>query len=198
MNKKTIFQIFILFIIFLFITLLFYLYLLNETVQKNDVSKNIFYTNSNENSSNIINNIEYKSVDALGNQYQIKARLGIISDENPNLILMQDVEAKIIFNNAEKIFINALVAEYNIVNFDTIFKENVDIIYDEHHLNCNNANLFFKNHKIKLYENIYYTNLNTSLLADEIEIDLLTKDLKIYMINKDKKVKAIHKTNVSN
>ncbi len=198
MNKKIIFQVFILFIISLFIALLYYQYSLNETVQTTDTSKEIIYSNSQENSSNLINNIEYKSFDTDGNQYQIKAKLGTISDESPNLILMQNVEAQIIFNNNEKIFINALLATYNVVNYDTIFRDNINIKYDEHYINCNNADLFFKDHKIKLYNNIKYNNLNTSILADEIEIDLLTKNLKIYMINKDEKIKAIYKNNVPN
>ena len=198
MNKKIIFQIFILFIIFLFTALLFYQYSLNETPQTTDISKDIIYSNIDEKSSNIMKNIEYKSFDAIGNQYQIRAKLGTISDENPNLILMQNVEAEIGFNDHEKISINALFATYNIINYDTIFEDKIDIKYAEHDLNCDNANLLFGDHKIKLYNNINYTNLNTSLLADEIEIDLITKNLKIYIIDKNQKIKAIFKSNVPN
>tara|TARA_B100000780_G_scaffold205963_1_gene146422 strand:- start:211 stop:807 length:597 start_codon:yes stop_codon:yes gene_type:complete len=198
MNKKIIFQIFILFIIFLFIILLYYQYSLNETPERTDTSKNIIYSDLEENFSNTINNIEYKSFDGNGNQYQIKAKLGRISDKSPNIILMQNVEAQIILNNKEKIFINSFLATYNVVNYDTIFKDNIDIKYDKNFINCDNADLFFKDHIIKLYNNVKYNNLNTSMLADEIAIDLLTKNLKIYMINKDKKVKAIHKNNVPN
>jgi len=198
MNKKIIFQIFILLIIFLFTALLFYQYSLNETPQTTDISKDIIYSNIDEKSSNIMKNIEYKSFDAIGNQYQIRAKLGTISDENPNLILMQNVEAEIGFNDHEKISINALFATYNIINYDTIFEDKIDIKYAEHDLNCDNANLLFGDHKIKLYNNINYTNLNTSLLADEIEIDLITKNLNIYMIDKNQKIKAIFKSNVPN
>tara|TARA_B100000780_G_scaffold253120_1_gene200579 strand:+ start:328 stop:933 length:606 start_codon:yes stop_codon:yes gene_type:complete len=201
MNKKIIFQIFILFIIFLFIALLYYQYSLNETAhQTTNTSKNIIYSNPEESSSNIINNIEYKSFDANGNQYQIKAKLGKISDQDPNLILMQSVEAQIIFNDNKKIFINSSLATYNVVNYDTIFSDNIDINHDEHYINCNNADLLFKDHEIKLYNNIKYNNLNTSALADEIKIDLITKNLKIYMIDKNEKVKVkvIYKNNVLN
>ena len=198
MNKKIIFQIFVLFTISLFIALLYYQYSLDETPQPTDTSENIIYSNSEKNSSNIINNIKYKSFDANGNHYQIKAKLGRISDESRNLILMENVEAQFTFNNNEKIFITALLATYNVVNYDTIFKDNIDIKYNEHYVNCNNADLFFKDHKIKLYNNVNYNNLNTSILADEIKIDLLTKNLKTYMINKNKKVKVIYKNNASN
>ena len=198
MNKKIIFQIFILFLIFLILAILFFQYSLNETPQDTNTSKDTIYSNSNMNLSNTMNNIEYKSYDTIGNQYLIRAKLSTISDKNPNLILMQDVEAEIHFSNEEKIFIEAISATYNIVSYDTFFTDKVDIRYKEHDLNCDNANLLFKDHKVKLYSNINYTSLNTTLLADEIEIDLITKNLKIYMIDKNQKIKAIFKNNVSN
>ena len=197
MNKKIIFQILVLFIIFLFTFLLFDQYSSNYTAKTIDASQDIIYSNPESNSTNIINNIEYKSFDTIGNQYNIKAKSGTISDESPNLILMQDVESEIYFKDG-KIFITALFATYNTINYDTIFKDKINIKYGEHQLNSNNANLFFKDHRIELYDNINYTNLNSSLLADEIEIDLLTRNLKVYMHNKNKKVKVIFKNNVPN
>ena len=199
MNKKIIFQIFLYFLIFFFIGLLAFQYSYDEKHKDTSFSENIIDLNSNTNaSSNTMNNIEYKSTDAIGNQYLIRAKLGSISDEDSNVILMQDVEAEIQLDNSEKILISALSAEYNIVNYDTFFKEQTNIKYNEHNLNCNNADLIFKDHKIKLYSNINYSSLNTSLLADEIEIDLITKNLKVYMIDKNQKIKATFKNNVSN
>ena len=197
MNKKIIFQILLLFIIFLFTFLLFNQYSSNYTAKTIDTSQDIIYSNPESNSTNIINNIEYKSFDAIGNQYNIKAKSGTISDESPNLILMKDVVSEIYFKE-EKILITALFATYNTINYDTIFKDEINIKYGEHYLNSNNANLFFKDHRIELYDNINYTNLNSTLLADEIEIDLLTRNLKVYMHNKNKKVKVIFKNNVPN
>ena len=199
MNKKIIFQIFLYFLIFFFIGLLAFQYSYDEKPKETNFSENNIDLNSNTNtSSNTMSNIEYKSTDTIGNQYLIRAKLGSISDEDSNVILMQDVEAEIQLDNSEKILISALSAEYNIVNYDTFFKEQTSIKYIEHNLNCNNADLIFKDHKIKLYSNINYSSLNTSLLADEIEIDLITKNLKVYMIDKNQKIKATFKNNVSN
>ena len=199
MNKKIIFQIFLYFLIFFFIGLLAFQYSYDEKPKDTSFSENNIDLNSNTNtSSNTMSNIEYKSTDTIGNQYLIRAKLGSISDEDSNVILMQDVEAEIQLDNSEKILISALSAEYNIVNYDTFFKEQTNIKYNEHNLNCNNVDLIFKDHKIKLYSNINYSSLNTSLLADEIEIDLITKNLKVYMIDKNQKIKATFKNNVSN
>ena len=199
MNKKIIFQIFLYFLIFFFIGLLAFQYYYAEKPKDTSFSENKIDLNSNTNtSSNTMTNIEYKSTDAIGNQYLIRAKLGSISDEDSNVIIMQEVEAEIQLDNSEKILINALSAEYNIINYDTFFKEQTNIKYNEHNLNCNNVDLIFKDHRIKLYSNINYSSLNTSLLADEIEIDLITKNLKIYMIDKNQKIKATFKNNVSN
>jgi len=199
MNKKIIFQIFLYFLIFFFIGLLAFQYSYDEKPKDTSFSENNIDLNSNTNtSSNTMSNIEYKSTDTIGNQYLIRAKLGSISDEDSNVILMQDVEAEIQLDNREKILINAISAEYNIMNYGTFFKEQTNIKYNEHNLNCNNVDLIFKDHKIKLYSNINYSSLNTSLLADEIEIDLITKNLKVYMIDKNQKIKATFKNNVSN
>lgn len=198
MNKKIIIQILLLFIIILFIFLLFNQYSSNYTPKTVDASQDTIYSNLESNTpNNIISNIEYKSFDAIGNQYNIRAKSGAISDESPNLILMKNVVSEIYFKE-EKILITALFATYNTINYDTVFKDKINIEYGEHYLKSDNANLFFKDHRIELYDNINYINLNSSLLADEIEIDLLTKDLKVYMHNKNKKVKAIFRNDVTN
>lgn len=198
MSKKIIIQFILFFTILLFIILFFYKYSIEKNTKDFGTKKIDITLEVEKEFSNIIENIEYTSNDNLGNQYNIKAKKGIISDKNTNLILMTDVEANIILDTNEKITINAISATYNILNYDTNFKESIKIKYNEHNMVCDNVDLLFKDHKIELYKNIIYNNLNTNLIADKIEIDLLTKNLKINMINQDKKIKVIYKNNVSN
>ena len=40
--------------------------------------------------------------------------------------------------------------------------------------------------------NIQYTNLETKMLADEMQIDLISRTSKIYMLDKNKKIKVIN------
>ena len=198
MNKKIITQLILFFIIILFISLVYFKYFLKTQEESSQLQKLNPSLNLDKNSSNSIENIEYVSKDSFGNTYIIKAKYGKILDENSNLILMRNVDAIIILNNREKIIISASSATYNIVNYDTNFKENIFIEYAEHKITCNSIDLLFNDHKIKLYDNINYNNLNTDILADIIEINLLTKDLKIYMNNQNKKIQIIHKNNVNN
>jgi len=198
MNKKIIIQSILFFIIILFIGLFIFKFLV-ETEAKNNKAKKIeLSTDTNKNFSNIIENIEYKSNDNRGNQYIIKAKYGEIVNENSDLLLMSDVEAIIIFSDYEKVTITSSGAIYNIINYDTNFKENITIKYAEHNMTSNNADLLFKDHRVKIYNDINYNNLNTDFFADVMEIDLLTKKLKIYMNSQNKKIKATYKNNGNN
>ena len=198
MNNKIITQLILFFIIILFISLVYFKYFLKTQEESSQLQKLNPSLNLDKNSSNSIENIEYVSKDSFGNTYIIKAKYGKILDENSNLILMRNVDAIIILNNREKIIISASSATYNIVNYDTNFKENIFIEYAEHKITCNSIDLLFNDNKIKLYDNINYNNLNTDILADIIEINLLTKDSKIYMNNQNKKIQVIHKSDVNN
>ena len=196
MNKKITTQLILFFIIIFIIILFLFKYLIKT--ETSDVKKIELSQNTSESFSNSIQDIEYKSNDTLGNQYLIKAKYGEILDQNKNLIAMKDVEAQIIFKNYEKIIIIASTAIYNITNYDTNFEDNILIKYGEHEIICNNVDLLFMDHKIKLYNNINYHNLNIDLLADEMEIDLLTKNLTIFMNNQDKRIKMIYNSNEIN
>ena len=196
MNKKITTQLILFFIIIFIIILFLFKYLIKT--ETSDIKKIELSQNSSKNFSNSIQDIEYKSNDTLGNQYLIKAKYGEILDQNKNLIAMKGVEAQIIFKNYEKIIIVASTAIYNITNYDTNFEDNILIKYGEHEIICNNADLLFMDHKIKLYNNINYHNLNIDLLADEMEIDLLTKNSTIFMNNQDKRIKMIYNSNEIN
>ena len=198
MNKKIIIQLILFFIITFFISLFFFKYLVKTKIEKPDTSKINDSSISNKDFSNIIENIEYKSNDDMGNEYIIKAEYGEILGKDSNVILMKDVNAEINFHNNEKITISSSQAIYNTLNYDTNFKENVFIKYDQHNVKSDNLDVLFKDHKIKLYNKIDYNNLNTNILADVMEIDLLTKDLKIYMNENNKKINATYNNNVNN
>tara|TARA_B100000780_G_scaffold269559_1_gene228452 strand:+ start:701 stop:1294 length:594 start_codon:yes stop_codon:yes gene_type:complete len=197
MNKKIIVQLILFFIIILFTSLFLFKYFFSNQTEISKITKNNLASDLKVNSSNIIENIEYKSSDNQGNQYIIKAKYGEILFENDNTILMRDVVAVIIFSNYEKINITSEIAIYSINNYDTNFEKNVSIKYDNQILLSDNLDLLIKDNKIKLYNNVNYNNLNTDFLADQVEIDLLTKDLKIYMNNQGKKIKAIYNNEIN-
>ena len=82
-----------------------------------------------ESSGNIIENIDYKSIDANGNEYNLHASRGEISNDNENIIILKNVSGELRLKDKPNIYIKSDYAKYNSLNFDTYFGENY--IYPE-------------------------------------------------------------------
>ena len=191
MNKKIYLQLFLFLIIFI-VSLFFlkkYFFTANENKISNEALKNEkSYAVSEQ--SNVIHNIEYVSQYNTGNSFVIQSKLGRISNDNPELILMEKVTAIIELKNSSPINIYADNAIYNNINYNTNFYGNVLITYNDSILKSSNMDLLFDQDLAIIFNNVIYKNLNTKLLADKIEIDLITKNTRIFMENKSKKIKV--------
>ena len=185
MNKKIAFQI-TLFLFLLIIIFFFYYkyFFLKESKidlpiqnQKNEIL---------ESNNNVIKNIRYFSTDKQGNEYLITSKYGEISSKDSNIILMKNVTSQINLFERDTIYINSKFAEYNSLNFDTNFNQDVILEYSEHKINSENMDLSFKKNFVEMYDNIIYKSPTNELFADKLEIDLLTKDSKIFMLNNEK------------
>ena len=148
---------------------------------KKELKENII-TNKEDNTKkeNTLINITYESIDKDGKKYIISAETGNVKEEEPDLIYMTNVNAKVILLDESVIYINSLNAVYNTNNYDTKFYKKVKLKFLEHNILCENLNIFFKKNLIEAYNNLNYKNLNFVMYADKIEIDLLTKYSKIY------------------
>ena len=174
------------FLVFLIILIFFGVYL-NYFKKVNEID-NLKVEKENFDKENSLINITYESIDATGKKYIINADSGKFDEQRPDLIFMTDVNAKIILLDGSIIYINSLNAEYNTVNYDTKFQDNIKLNFLEHNIFCNNLNIFFKDNLLEAYNDLTYKNLEIIMLADKIEIDLLTKNSKIFNFN-EKKVK---------
>ena len=144
-------------------------------------------------SANLIENLKYLSRDNQGNEYEIKAKKGEINLQNSDIIYMSNVIATIKMKNTAPIIIKSDYATYNKVDHTTNFNENVLISYLSHKATGNNLDLSFENNMAIMSNEIVYTNMNTILNADRLEIDLITKNSKIFMNNKNEKIKILMK-----
>jgi len=191
MYKKILIQVllFLIIIIIIFITFYFIDYSKKEITDiKEDISKDKVALDENNNSSNLIEDLKYFSTDDSGNKYEINAKKGEINIDKPELIYMTNVTAIITMKDSIPIKIRSDYATYDNINYDTYFKENVLINHQTHKITGNNLELLFKTSKANMYENVTYTNVNTTLNADRIEIDLITKNSKIFMDNSYEKI----------
>ena len=153
----------------------------NEKIKNREI-------NEEKKDANIIQNLRYVSEDLLGNTYILSATSAeIIKDDQDNVNLFE-VEGEIIREDGEKIEITSETAKYNRQNNNTLFKENVLVLYGNQTIEANIVNIDFTKNSIEVLENVYYTNENIKMFADIVEIDLLKNKLKISMKDKKNKI----------
>ena len=185
MQKEKIVKIF--FILFSLIFLLIFLYskILNTKEVKKieeDVKEETVYK------SNIIENVNYTSNDAKGNEYIINALQGEIDYSNPNILFLTDVKALIKLNDEDNITITSDFGKYNTQNYDTIFSKNVIIKYMNNVIKGQYLDFSLVRDSMIISKEITYTNFENILTADVIEIDIKSKDTKIFMYENKKKI----------
>ena len=190
MSKKLLAQAFL-----ISLTLILSIVFFNQMFEKD---KNLTFKpkiNDEVSETNLIEGIQYFSKDVNGNTYLIESKSGSLDEENPDIIYLVDVEAKIIFDENDEIKVYSDEAVYNINKFDTEFIDNVELFYEDNKLTCNNILVKFSKNYAILSGNLVYNNMLTELYADRMEVDLISRITKTSMLNQKDKIKIIHKNN---
>ena len=135
MNVKTTIQLLIFFLIVIFVYFFIKNTFLKEQkdivnldLNKDDIIEEI---KIDKNQNNIIENLNYISIDAQGNEYLLNAKYGEESKEDSNIIILKQVEGTIKLKNKSDIKIKSDFAKYNSITFDTNFYENVLGFFEE-------------------------------------------------------------------
>ena len=193
MSSKSLIQsgIILIIAIILFSTYIFFFNL--EDVQVGSNSSNV-----NTNIDNKIIDLKYNASDEEGNSYLIKSNSGKVSNEDKNILILENVVGRIKIKNSEEIIISSDFAKYNKVTLDTYFYDNVKLKYDSHLIDSDILFMNYIDKSINIENNVIYKGRNNKLSADMVEIDLVTKLSKIYMLDKENKVKLELKKNGSN
>ena len=185
MNRKTGLQVAMI-IVIITISLLFYLKYFTKNFE--DVKETLVLEKIDENqnsTSTYINDINYVSTDLRGNEYQITAKLAEIKVENSDLMFLTDVIAFVFIKDKDTVKITSNYGKYNTKNYDTIFSENVIVIYPGHKITGEYLDFSFLTDLGIFTTNVIYTGEKTNLFADKIEMNLTTKDTKIFMNDLD-------------
>jgi LPS export ABC transporter protein LptC len=188
MNKKTGLQV-IMVLVIVIISLWFYLKYFTKNFE--DVKENPVIVRIDENQNNTstyINDINYVSTDVKGNKYQITAKQAEIKVENSDVMFLGDVVAFIFIKDSDTVKITSNLGKYNLKNYDTIFSENVIVIYPGHKITGEYLDFSFLSNLGIFNTNVVYNGEKTNLFADKIEMNLATKDTKIFMNDTGKKV----------
>tara|TARA_B100000674_G_scaffold477681_1_gene473818 strand:+ start:1401 stop:1991 length:591 start_codon:yes stop_codon:yes gene_type:complete len=139
--------------------------------------------------TNIINDVNYSSKDAKGNEYLLYANEGQIDINNSKIIFLTKVKAVIKMVDGQKIKIKSDFGKYNINNNDTIFSKNVSINYRTNEINSDYVDFSLIRNLLIISKNVVYSNQKNILKADVVEIDIVSKNTKIFMYDEKKKVK---------
>ena len=188
MSKKTGLQVVMVLIIIL-ISLWFYLKYFTKNLEDVKETQVVEKIDENQSStSTYINDINYISTDAKGNKYQITAKQAEIKIENADIMFLTDVVAFIFIKDSDTVKITSNFGKYNTKNSDTIFSENVIVVYPGHKITGEYLDFSFLTNLAVFNTNVIYTGDKTNGFADKIEINLITKDTKIFMSDTGKKV----------
>ncbi len=180
-------------ILFLFILLAIYIfysiYFTEERVDTANIPISEDQLNQSS-SNNLVKNLRYEVNIDQGNQYIIYSDLSeIININNVETLNMFKVTAIIKSNNKIPIIIKSDNANYNNLNHNTVFTNNVTIEYLNNKIYSEKIDLNFENMVVKISENVKYEGSYGLVESDNVEIDLIKKKANIFMNSKTQKVK---------
>ena len=143
----------------------------------------------NEIKNNLIKNLRYKVDFSESGQYEISSNLSELNyNGNQEIVIMSDVNAKIIDKNSTEINIVSDEAVFNADSYYTSFKDNIKIEYLKNVITSDKLDFYFDKNIIIISKNIIYKGSNTVIKADNIKINLLTKKIEFFMDNPKKKL----------
>ena len=136
----------------------------------------------------LIENLQYKSIDSMGNEYIINCESAVSNIEDENILNLKKVNAIVYIKNRAPIFIDSDFAIYDKNSFNTNFYGNVKVINDITKILSENLDLIYEDNLVNLYniKEVFYDK--TKLIADNVKFNLLTKDININMNDKNKKI----------
>ena len=143
---------------------------------------------------NTITNLQYNVELKDSGKYEIKSKSSEIIYENGlELVFMKNVIAIFTDNKNRKILITSDLATFNSSNYNTFFKENIKIQYQNHNITSDKIDFNFIKNNILIYENVVYSGPKNKIHTDNIQINLITKNIDFYMNNSDENIKIISK-----
>ena len=185
MNKKTLIQIVLLsFLLIISVSFYYNYFSIDIKTEKGEIKNNV-----KSNDQNLIKDLSYFSKDIHGNEYIIKAKTGTADIENPNLINLKIVNAKIKFDKKNEIIVTSQEAIYNNTTYDTKFSGDVLITFEDQLVTCDLMEAKLSENIAIISGNIFYKNFSSEIYADKIEFNLLNRSSKISMFNENEKIK---------
>ena len=141
------------------IILFFFTYYYSDKDKIVDIDKNILIgdvVKLTEETSNIIENVNYVGTNNKGTFFELNAAIAEIKYDNPNISYLQDVFVVIKLSNLRTIRIRSDKAVFNKISNDCEFFGNVEITEQDNIITSDNLDLYMS-------KNLITCNLNTSV-----------------------------------
>ncbi len=146
-----------------------------NTDNKKKVSENIIKNETEI--KNLVKNLEYTSVDNKGNKFYLLAKSGKTNKNNNDVLDLENVKGKITSDIRDTIYIVSDFAQYNSINLNSKFYQNVIINYQDKKITCINFDINMEKNKAIAYKNVVITDPKSVMKAGIVEFDLKTKDI---------------------
>ena len=161
-----------------------------------DADKNSSTENASkltEETSNIIEKVNYTGTNNRGTFFELNAAIAEIKHDEPNLSRLQDVFVVIRLKNLRTIHIQADKAVFNKISNDCEFFGNVKITEQDNVITSDNLDFYNSKNFLQAYNNVEYNGIKGSLIADKVDVDLLKNEANIFMFKKNDKVRVKYK-----
>jgi LPS export ABC transporter protein LptC len=179
------------------IIILFFITYYSGNKDKNvDANKNNSTENASkltEETSNIIEDVNYAGTNNRGTFFELNATTAEIRRDEPNLSLLQDVFVVIRLRNLRTIHIESDKAIFNKISNDCEFFGNVKITEQDNVITSDNLDFYNSKNFLQAYNNVKYSGTKGTLIADKVDVDLLKNEANIFMFKKNDKVKIKYK-----
>ena len=139
---------------------------------------------------NLVKNIEYITIDQKGNKFYLLANSGKSNKYNNDILDLVNVKGEITSDSRDTIYIVSDFAQYNSVNLNSKFYENVIINYQDREITCVNFDINMEKNKAIAYNNVLITDPNSTMKAGIVEFDLKTKNININPESSNKQIKV--------
>ena len=161
-----------------------------------DANKNSSTENASkltEETSNIIENVNYTGTNNRGTFFELNAAIAEIKHDEPDLSRLQDVFVVIRLRNLRTIHIQSDKAIFNKISNDCEFFGNVKITEQDNVITSDNLDFYNSKNFLQAYNNVEYSGMKGALIADKVDVDLLKNEANIFMFKKNDKVKVKYK-----
>tara|TARA_X000000950_G_scaffold124134_1_gene155558 strand:- start:4414 stop:4992 length:579 start_codon:yes stop_codon:yes gene_type:complete len=189
---KFLFQIVLVGLLIIIVFLFYKNYFAEEGIVEIEKTETIVKRPEKKNQNNVIQNLKYNVEIKDNGQYEIKSDFSEVVIENgQEIILMKKVSATFTDKSDKKLYIVADNAEFNSDTFNTLFRDNIEIKYQNDKITSNNLDFDFIKNYILVHQNVMYFSVNGKIKTDNIKIDLVTKNIELFMNEENQNIKLM-------